>query len=151
MLPRQVVKLPLQVEAARWSCPFSRRTIQACVGSREIVARALHGIEQAEVLRQPALLEQREHARRRADFQRGRERAHVRIADEQMQPAILAVIRQRLVARVDDRAVELHPLIDVVHDVIGTLADLEIDARFLLRKLEIERERVRLPHPARRR
>src|SRR4051794_37624893 len=66
-----------------------------------------------------------------------------------MQSAILPVVRERLVARVDDRAVELHPLIDVVHDVIGALADLEIDARIALRDLEIEGERVRLPHPAR--
>ena len=66
-----------------------------------------------------------------------------------MQPAILPIIRQRLVPRVDDRAVKLHPLIDVVHDVIGALTDLEINLRFLLRKLEIERERICLTDPAR--
>ena len=65
-----------------------------------------------------------------------------------MQPAIFPIIRERLVARVDDRAVELHPLVDVVHDVIGALADLEIDVRLRLRELEVERQRVRLPHPA---
>ena len=67
-----------------------------------------------------------EHERGGADLQRGRERAHVGVADEQMQAAILAIVGQRLVARVDDRAVELHPLVDVVDDVIGALADLEI-------------------------
>ena len=46
-----------------------------------------------------------------------------------MQPPIFAIIGQRLVARIDDGAIELHPLVDVVHDVIGALADLEIDLR----------------------
>jgi hypothetical protein len=38
----------------------------------------------------------------------------------------------------------LHPLIDVVYDVIGTLAKLKIDVRLRLRRLKIERERIRL-------
>ena len=95
------------------------------------LARALHRIAQDDVVRQAALLEQREHAGGGADLQRGGERAHVRVADQQMQPAIFAVVGERLVARVDDGAVELHPLVDVVDDVIGALADLEIDARGL--------------------
>ena len=66
-----------------------------------------------------------------------------------MEPAIFSIIGQRLVARVDDGAIELHPLVDVVHDVIGALAELKIDRRFRLRRFEIERERIRLPDPAR--
>ena len=46
-----------------------------------------------------------------------------------MKPAIFSVIGQRLIPRVDDRAIELHPLIDVVHDVIGPLAKLKMDLR----------------------
>ena len=95
------------------------------------------------------MLEQGQHTRRRADFQRRGKRAHVRVANEQVQPAIFPIICERLIARVDDRTIELHPLIDVVHDVIGALADLKIDARFALRNFEIKRERVRLPHSAR--
>ena len=61
-----------------------------------------------------------------------------------MEPAIFPVIGQRLIARVDDGAIELHPLVNVVDDVIGALAQLEIDVDLGLRQLEIERERVRL-------
>ena len=60
-----------------------------------------------------------------------------------------AIIGQRLVARVDNGAIELHPLVDVVDDVIGALAELKIHVHLGLRELEVERERVRLPHPAR--
>ena len=66
-----------------------------------------------------------------------------------MQPPIFAIIGQRLVARIDDGAIELHPLVDVVHDVIGALADLKIDLRLRLRHFEIECERIRLTDPAR--
>ena len=62
-------------------------------------------------------------------FERGGEGAHVGIADQEMQPAIFAVIGVRLIAGVDDRAVELHPLVDVVDDVIGALGDLKVHRR----------------------
>ena len=65
-----------------------------------------------------------------------------------MEPPIFSVIGQRLVARVDDRAIKLHPLIDVVHDVIGALAKLEIDLGFRLRRLEIKRQRIGLTDAA---
>ena len=66
-----------------------------------------------------------------------------------MQPPVFPVIGQRLVARVDDGAIELHPLINVVDDVIGALAQLEIDLALRLRRLEIERQWVRLPNAPR--
>src|SRR3954464_6036566 len=66
-----------------------------------------------------------------------------------MEPAIFPVISERLVARVNDGAVELHPLVDVVHDVVGALAELEIHLDLGLRELEIERERVGLPDSSR--
>ena len=94
------------------------------------------------------VFEQRQDAGRGADFQRGRKRTHVRIADEKMEPPVFSIIGQRFVARVDDGAIELHPLVDVVHDVVGALAELEIDRGPRLRELEIERERVRLPDAA---
>src|SRR4051812_13662864 len=65
-----------------------------------------------------------------------------------MEAAIFPVIGQRLIPRVDDGAVELHPLINVVHDVVGPLAELEFNRDLRLRQLEIERERVGLPYPA---
>src|SRR5947209_6621758 len=65
-----------------------------------------------------------------------------------MEPPIFAIIRQRLVARVDDGAIELHPLVDVVHDVIGALTQLKRDWRFRLWWFEVEREWIGLPHSA---
>src|SRR6266545_5563666 len=62
-----------------------------------------------------------------------------------MQPPIFPVIGQRLVARIDDGAIELHPLINVVDDVISALAQLEIHLALRLRLLEIERQWIRLP------
>ena len=61
-----------------------------------------------------------------------------------MKPAIFSVISQRLIARVDDGAIKLHPLIDIVHNVIGALAELKAYLRLWLGRLKIERERIRL-------
>ena len=61
-----------------------------------------------------------------------------------MQPAIFSVISQWLVACIDDGAIKLHPLINVVHDMIGALTQLKIDLGLRLRRLEIEREWIRL-------
>src|SRR5207253_2515037 len=61
-----------------------------------------------------------------------------------MKPAIFSVISQRLIARVDDGAIKLHPLINVVHNVIGTLTELKIDLGLRSRRLEIESKRIRL-------
>src|SRR5947209_20205280 len=66
-----------------------------------------------------------------------------------MEPPIFSVVGERLVARVNDRAVELHPLVNVVDDMVRPLAQLEIDMCLRLRQLEIECQRVRLPHPSR--
>ncbi len=56
-----------------------------------------------------------------------------------MQPPIFSVIGQRLISRVDDGAIELHPLIDVVHDVVGALAELKIDLGLRLLRLSKQR------------
>src|SRR5436309_15960230 len=61
-----------------------------------------------------------------------------------MQPAIFSVISKGFVARVDDGAIKLHPLINVVHNVIGALTELKIDLGLRSRRLEIERGWIRL-------
>src|SRR6266511_3011709 len=66
-----------------------------------------------------------------------------------MEPAILSVISQRLVARVNNCAIKLHPLINVVHNVIGALTELKIDLGLRSRRLEIEREWIRLANSPR--
>src|SRR5204862_973075 len=73
---------------------------------------------------------------------------HVRITDEQVKPPVFSVIGQRLVTCVDDGAIELHPLVDVVHDMIRTLAKLEIHPCFQSRRLEIKRQWIGLTDAA---
>src|SRR5574338_549451 len=65
-----------------------------------------------------------------------------------MQPPIFTVIGQRLVPRIDDRAVELHPLVDVVNDVISPLTKLKIYVALLLWRLKVKGQWVRLSDPA---
>ena len=59
-----------------------------------------------------------------------------------MQSPIFPVIGQRLVARIDDGAIELHPLINVIDDMIGALAQLESDLALGLQRLEIESQGI---------
>src|SRR3989440_9250519 len=66
-----------------------------------------------------------------------------------MQSPIFPVVGQRLVARVNDGTIELYPLINVVDDVIGALAELKIHLALRLRRLEIERQRIRLSNASR--
>src|SRR3954464_4260937 len=65
-----------------------------------------------------------------------------------MQPPVFSVIGQRLVPRVDDGAIKLHPLIDVVDDMISALAQLKIYLGFRLGRFEVKRQRIRLTHSA---
>src|SRR5580658_5389757 len=92
--------------------------------------------------------EQGEHTNGCSHFQRGGERAHVGIADQQMESTIFSIICQRFIASVDNRPVELHPLINVIHNMIGSLADLKIDVPGSIGEFEIESERICLSNPA---
>src|ERR1700720_3265346 len=143
----EIVELPLDVQRANSFAVFKIDNPLAGRIARD-VARAANGVVENKIARQLALLEEREHGGGGANLQRVGKRAHVRIANEQMEPTIFAVIGQWLVTRVDNGAVELDPLIDVVHDVVGALTELKRDRRFGLRWLKIERERIGLPHSA---
>ena len=85
---------------------------------RDAILKAL-GLEQQ--------VQQSKYADGRSHLQCGGERAHIGVANQQMQPAIFPIIGQWFVASVDNCAVKLHPLINVVDDMIGALTDLEID------------------------
>src|SRR5947208_8448775 len=141
----EIVELPLHIERANSFAVFK---IDNPLAGRIAgdVASAPDGVVENKIAWQLALLEEREHRRGGADLQRVGKRAHVGITNEQMESPIFAVIGQRLIARVDDGAVELHPLIDVVDDVVGALTELKRDRRLRLRWLKIERERVGLPY-----
>ena len=112
------------------------------------IAGGLHRIHQPHALGKNAFLEQIQHQRGGPDLQRGRVLAHVRIANEQMQAAILAVIGQRFVTGIDDRAVELHPLVDVVHDVVGTLRNLKVHRLIVAAVVKLEGEGIGLADAA---
>ena len=66
-----------------------------------------------------------------------------------MQAPIFPIIGQRLVPRVDDRAIELHPLVNVVDDMIRPLAQLELNCFLGRGNFEIKGERIGLSDPAR--
>src|SRR5947199_523407 len=141
----EIVELPLDVERAnsftvlKIDNPLARRIPRD-------VASAPDGVVEDKIARQLALFKERKHRRGGADLQRVGKRAHVGITNEQMEPPIFAVIGQRLIARVDDSAVELHPLIDVVDDVVGALTELKRDRRFRLGRLKVECEWIGLPY-----
>src|SRR5438477_12445633 len=141
----EIVELPLHIERANSFAVFK---IDNPLAGRIAgdVASAPDGVVENKIAWQLALLEEREHRRGGADLQRVGKRAHVGITNEQMESPIFAVIGQRLIARVDDGAVELHPLIDVVDDVVGALTELKRDRRFRLGRLKVECERIGLPY-----
>ena len=65
-----------------------------------------------------------------------------------MQPTIFSVVSQRLITRIDDRAIELHPLVNVVNDMISPLAQLKLHPSFRARRFEIKSQRIGLPDAA---
>src|SRR6266481_7708453 len=66
-----------------------------------------------------------------------------------MSPPELAIVRQRFIPRINDGAIKLHPLVDVVHDVIGSLANLKSHRSCARRQIKIKSERMRLTDPSR--
>ena len=97
------------------------------VGSCETVRIAGTGPADREVLVDEAVFDHREHDRGRADLQERRDLAQVRVADDHVQPAVLLRIGVRLVARVDDRALQRRLEPDLLLEEVGALADLEVD------------------------
>ena len=146
ILRGQRVQTPLHIEGADRPAVFQFHDPALGRIARDFPGR-LDRIEQCQIVRQKPGFEEGENAGGGPYLQRIGERAHVRVADEQMQPAIFPIIGQRLVARVDDRAVELHPLVNVIHDMVGPLAELKIDRLFRRRHFEIEGEGIGLARP----
>ena len=76
-------------------------------------------------MRQVVDLQEVEREGRGPDLEHLREGQDVRVAMQEMEPAVTAGIGQRFVPRVDDGPVELHPFEEIVVDVVRPLADLE--------------------------
>ena len=98
---------------------------------RELQARVVadpvhraHGLGQAQLVEADALLDHVQHQRGGADLEERGVLAHVGVADDDVQPAVLVGVGVRLVAGVDDAALEggLQPDLDL--DVVGALGEL---------------------------
>ena len=95
---------------------------------RRIPTDHVHGVHrpgQRQVAEVETLLDQVEHQRGGADLEVGRRLREVGIADDDVQPAVLVGVGVRLVAGVDDAALER-----------GLQADLDLDVVRALRQLE---------------
>ena len=71
------------------------------------------------------------------------------LAVKQMEAAVFARVRERFITRIDNRAVELHPLEQIVVDIIGALADLEMAVRAVAQEVAAQLRAGRRPHPPR--
>ena len=76
------------------------------------------------VVAELVVLDHRQHDRRRADLEIGGDLAHVGVADDHVQAAVLLRIAVRLVAGVDDRTLERRLETDLLLEEVGPLAEL---------------------------
>ena len=83
---------------------------------------------QREVGVQELVLDHRQHQRRGAELEVGADLAHVRVADDHVQPAVLLRVGVRLVPGVDDGPLERGLQADLDLEEVGALADLEARA-----------------------
>ena len=83
-----------------------------------------HRLEQAQVVEPDAVLDHREHQRRRPDLEERRVLGQVRVADDHVQAAVLVGVGVRLVAGVDDPALERGLEPDLHLDVVRALGEL---------------------------
>ena len=90
---------------------------------RDLLDRA-HRIAQRDVAIDGAVLDHREHQRGEPVAQPDRELAHVGVADDHVQAAVLLAIGVRLVARVDDRALDHRVERDLGLEEVGALREL---------------------------
>ncbi len=92
------------------------------VGDR---SQAGHGVVDGQVDIQPGVFDHREDKRGSSDLEVGRDLAHVRVADDHMEPAVLLRVRMWLVPGVDDRTLQGCLQADLDLEEIGPLAQLE--------------------------
>ena len=95
---------------------------------RRVAADDVHGVHrpgQRQVGQVDALFDQVEHQRRGAELEVGRRLREVRIADDDVQPPVLVGVGVRLVAGVDDAALERGLQADLDLDVVGALRQLK--------------------------
>ena len=89
--------------------------------SWEISRMARIGIVEGEVPQRDSCLDHLQHQRRAADLEEGGGLAHVRVADDDVQPAVPLGVGVRLVPGVDDRPGPGGRRRDALPDVVGPL------------------------------
>ena len=116
---------------SHWSCtardraPVGERDARACTSrSREISCSACTGFWIDRSGRN-AVLDHLEHDRGGPDLQERRDLAHVRVADDHVQPPVPLGVGVRLVARVDDRALQGRLEPDLGLEEVRALRELE--------------------------
>ena len=87
------------------------------------------GVREREICAEDVVLDHREDDRRGADLQVRRHLAEVRVADDDVEAAVLLRIAVRFVARVDDGSLERGLQPDLFLEEVGALAQLEGDVR----------------------
>ena len=98
-------------------------TVRVSVGSWLTWRIAPTGLP-TEFVTELVVLDHRQHDRRRADLQIGRDLTHVGVADDHVETPVLLRIAVRFVARVDDRALERRLETDLLLEEIGPLTQL---------------------------
>ena len=88
----------------------------------------LDRVAKREVLVDVVVLDHLEDDRSRPDLHEVGVLAHVRVADDHVQPAILLAVGMRLVAGIDDRAIVRRRARDLLIDVLGALTDAVVNA-----------------------
>ncbi len=83
------------------------------------------GTVDAQVGGQEPVLDHRQHQRRRAQLEVGGQLAHIGVAEDHVQPAVLFGIRVRLVTGIDDRPLQRRLQAHLDFEEVGSLADLE--------------------------
>ena len=83
-----------------------------------------HRVAEQPVVAERVVLDHRQHDRRGADLEVGGDLAHVGVADDHVQPAVLLGVAVRLVAGVDDRALQRRLEADLLLEEVGPLAQL---------------------------
>ena len=99
--------------------------MRCSVGSWLTWRIAATGLAEQPVVAQHVVLDHRQHDRRGADLQVGGDLAHVGVADDDVEPAVLLGVAVRLVAGVDDRALQRGLEPDLLLEEVGPLAELE--------------------------
>ena len=111
------------ISRALASRPLARRTLRLAGDVVGDLADRADRVLEGEVAHHDALLDHPQHQVAAGDLEHRGRLAHVGVADDDVQPAVLLGVGVRLVAGVDDRPAARRGAADALPDVLGALAD----------------------------